>query len=277
MVGWGWGSRSWRRRASSARPSTRSDPGCCSDRGIPPEPGELLARSDYPPRSSMSQSYRQPAGRMGSDGSEAPVTLYWERHGGSWIAVCGGVRDLEAELDWERYTPLRLIPPIGRARFLETAHKLSESRRLRDDLQIALFRPWRYTKGVPMLAHVGRSDEHLPARHDVAACMVAPVSRLGQDASMLGWGEPKVVVSDAARSHGRGTWPLRGSRCPEDGAASRGRADPPQAPDPQLGGELRRGRRGGLPAAGVLVVMPALARDLGRCGAVQRSRGPRFR
>lgn len=289
--------------------------------------------------------------RLASDGSDAPVTLHWERTGGTWTAVCGGesvedpealiaaierghqARDLAAELDWERdimkvdrneirrllrerlstgsdgsdtpwpasvvaacvselpttrsgnapYTPLRLIRRMGRAKFLATARKLSESSRLQDELRSALLGPWRYAKGVnslswdpaatlparayaaqaptdfgplgaagpmllavaglpffplmptaraaacrgffrdaggrliwpvwnqpariravrvllelPLLAHVDQPDERLLARHDVEACMVAPVSRFGVDASVLGWGEPRVIISDSA-------------------------------------------------------------------------------
>lgn len=181
------------------------------------------------------------------------------------------------------YTPLRLMPRMGRARFLETARKLSESRRLQDDLRSALFGPWRYSKGVnslswdpaatlparayapqaptdfgplgaagpmllavaalplfplmptprgtacrgfgndrrrliwplwdrpariravrvllglPILGQIAQPDERLLARHGVTACMVAPVSRFGADASVLGWGEPKVIVSHPAK------------------------------------------------------------------------------
>jgi hypothetical protein len=186
------------------------------------------------------------------------------------------------------YTPLRLIPRMGRARFLATARKLSEPPRLRPDLQAALFGPWRYTKGVnnlswdpgatlparayapqapthfgplgvagamllavaalplfplmptarnavcrgfgesrrhliwpvwgrpariravrvllglPILGdrEIAQPDERLLARHDVVACMVAPISRFGADASVLGWGQPKVIVADPARRHG---------------------------------------------------------------------------
>jgi CRISPR-associated endonuclease/helicase Cas3 len=50
------------------------------------------------------------------------------------------------------YTPLRLIPYRGRAQFLTSTRRLSESGRLQDDLRSALFEPWRYSKGVNRLS-----------------------------------------------------------------------------------------------------------------------------
>jgi CRISPR-associated endonuclease/helicase Cas3 len=50
------------------------------------------------------------------------------------------------------YTPLRLMPRMGRAGFLRSARKLSEPGRLKDDLRSALFGPWRYSKGVNNLS-----------------------------------------------------------------------------------------------------------------------------
>jgi CRISPR-associated endonuclease/helicase Cas3 len=72
------------------------------------------------------------------------------RGGQPWsaAAVAACVAELpERRNGWAPYTPLRLIPRMGRARFLETARKLSGSRTVEEDLRAALFGSWRYSKG----------------------------------------------------------------------------------------------------------------------------------
>lgn len=50
------------------------------------------------------------------------------------------------------YTPFRLIPRMGRARFLDTARRLSEPREPAAEIRAALFEPWRYSKPVNSLS-----------------------------------------------------------------------------------------------------------------------------
>lgn len=64
------------------------------------------------------------------------------------VAACAAELPLRrGPEDRVAYTPFRLIPRVGRARFLATAHALSEAHGNHERVAHALFEPWRYEKG----------------------------------------------------------------------------------------------------------------------------------
>lgn len=106
------------------------------------------------------------------------------------------------------YTPFRIMPRVGRARFLETARKLSETKNLTDELRMALFGPWRYTKAnnlawdpgatLPVRAYASEAPTHfgplaVPGAMllAVAALPVFPLIPTRSTVACRGFGESK--------------------------------------------------------------------------------------
>lgn len=90
---------------------------------------------------------RRLLGQRLSNGNTTSATM--------WPAAVVAACLCELPIAWSGnapYTPLRLIPRQGRAKFLASARKLSESEGLQASLRSALWGPWQYSKGVNSLS-----------------------------------------------------------------------------------------------------------------------------